>query len=1102
MISEGSASSANRRPQNQVATRSTVRSVGHVAKSCLHNELESVFLVTALVRVRHQVQCILKRARLVTKLNIQLHVHRGFCDGDALDRYECTLRTAHHKPPAFLLLFCIEGGANWSEGCIILHCITPQTNDNTCTSTGTERLCVLHLVLERDHREAVARARDVHDLRLREVLEELLLGVLLEVHDVEDVLDLHGLRLLVQRRAEVRQLHEGARVDRRGLDDHLRELHGEEGGGEPAARGDHVDEALEEPDGVLQDEALVRGEVRRDRGAVEVRVQQELGLRVRVVQLVLLHPHAQGLGEAAERRLLPGADGHRVELRGRAEDVHEPAPLRALGDAPGEGLDGRVPDVVVRRDEPQVRRRQLHVALDAAAAEALEALDGVLDDLGEVVAEVLVGHALEPVVVRVLGEPPVVEGPGQPVHGVLLVLDGLHHDLRVHVVRHALVQVALDGERLVDELLVVLLLRVLRQQHAHARLVDPGPARAAHHLQHVVDGVVHVAVLAAVELLRVHDDHEVRQHRHPPAQLLRGHDDLDRARLEEPLYHGPLGGAEPLVEEAHAVLEGLLEGLLARSCEVRPHRLVGHVQEALGLVIRGGVQKQVYRRHAGLLPVGHEDDERLVRRVVLDGLVHGPAHGQEAGGAVVDVEALNHHLQRHGPDVRREVEEAGVAGPDPLAHVLGVRERRGERDYPDGLLDLGRDIAHAADDGLEGRPDVAVQEVQLVHDEDPHLLHALPRLPPPAHEVPLLRGRDDDVRLLEDLHVAGCLSHQLGHLETKSLPELVRPLIEPLLGCRGVRRNIHTALHGVGLIHEHPQHGKLGADGFPARRRRADEAVVVRGVEGAEGLRLDRVEDFESLRCVQLLGVGVPQRREGERLEVEQLGVRWVPLRQDEVPEGHRQQGLRIDPAVGYHPDEVLRRQGLRDRDREVARVLLLRAALLQDEHLLVEDLLPVHVLYENPEGLGAAVDTLVPLEVWRDGQLDHQARPRDRLHIRAEVELRKLVDKLVDRLPHLRESYELSDVGAREVVVALPREVLLLDLVQDLFVQTLEVPQWCLRAPHPLVDHLAPIERPQRQCGPAAPQANLKDCTHDPPCRLLHIHHVGEQCETVEFQL
>mmetsp|Transcript_112262 Transcript_112262/g.317542 ORF Transcript_112262/g.317542 Transcript_112262/m.317542 type:complete len:389 (+) Transcript_112262:1395-2561(+) len=387
---------------------------------------------------------------------------------------------------------------------------------------------------------------------------------------------------------------------------------------------------------------------------------------------------------------------------------------------------------------------------------------------------------------------------------------------------------ALDWQGLVDELFIVLLLGVLCQEHAHARLVDAWSAGAAHHLQHVVDRVVHVPVLAAVELLRVHDDDQVRQHGHAPAELLRGHEDLDGAGLEEPLDDGALRGAEALVQEAHTVLEGLPERALARSCQMRPHRVVRDVQEAFGLVVGRGVQQQVDCRHAGLLAIRHEHDHGLVGRVMLDGLVHGTAHGEQPCGPMVDVETLDDHLKRHCPHVRREIEEARAAGPDPLANVLGIRQGGSKCHYPDGLLDLHRDVAHAAHHCLECWPDVTVQQVQLINNEEAHLLDALPRLPAATHQVPLLGSRDHHVGLLKDLHVACRLAHQLGHLEAQHLAELVRPLVEALLRRGGVGRHVDAPLHGVGLAHEHAEHGELAAHGLAARRRRADQAVVVR----------------------------------------------------------------------------------------------------------------------------------------------------------------------------------------------------------------------------------------------------------------------------------
>mmetsp|Transcript_29704 Transcript_29704/g.63181 ORF Transcript_29704/g.63181 Transcript_29704/m.63181 type:complete len:279 (-) Transcript_29704:1719-2555(-) len=220
------------------------------------------------------------------------------------------------------------------------------------------------------------------------------------------------------------------------------------------------------------------------------------------------------------------------------------------------------------------------------------------------------------------------------------------------------------------------------------------------------------------------------------------------------------------------------------------------------------------------------------------------------------------------------------------------------------------------------------------------------------------------------------------------------------------------------------------------------------------------------------------------------------------MPERDGQQRLGVDPTVRDHTDEVLRRQRLSDGHSEVQRVFLLGTPLLQHKHLLMQNLLTVDVLDKDPEGLGASMHLRIPLEIGRYRELHHEAGARDGLHVGTEIELGKLVNQLVDGLPHLREADELADLGAGKVVVALPGEVLLLHLPEDLFGETLEVPQRRLRSPHPLVDHLAPVQGPQGQRGPATTKADLEDGTHDPTCGLLHVDHIRKQGETVELQL
>ena len=60
---------------------------------------------------------------------------------------------------------------------------------------------------------------------------------------------------------------------------------------------------------------------------------------------------------------------------------------------------------------------------------------------------------LQVVVVGVLRHAAVQEGPGEVVHSILLVLDGLGDDLGIEVVVHTVVQVRLHRQRLIQELL-------------------------------------------------------------------------------------------------------------------------------------------------------------------------------------------------------------------------------------------------------------------------------------------------------------------------------------------------------------------------------------------------------------------------------------------------------------------------------------------------------------------------------------------------------------------------------------------------------------------------------------------------------------------------
>ena len=128
------------------------------------------------------------------------------------------------------------------------------------------------------------------------------------------------------------------------------------------------------------------------------------------------------------------------------------------------------------------------------------------------------GHTLEVVVVGILSHPAVEEGPGEIVDSILLVLDGLGDDLCVKVIVQAMIQVALDGQRFVEELFVEILLASLAQEHALGIVIVQRPVCATSHLNQVRDRIIIVHVLLAVVTLSVHDDDQVGVHGQRPAK--------------------------------------------------------------------------------------------------------------------------------------------------------------------------------------------------------------------------------------------------------------------------------------------------------------------------------------------------------------------------------------------------------------------------------------------------------------------------------------------------------------------------------------------------------------------------------------------------------
>lgn len=244
---------------------------------------------------------------------------------------------------------------------------------------------------------------------------------------------------------------------------------------------------------------------------------------------------------------------------------------------------GCIINVVVSSDHAQVQGQTVHLVLDADALRLLQIRERVLDEFGQMIGQVPMRDPLQVVVVRVLRESPVQERPRQVVDGVLLVLDGLRDDLCVKVVVHPVVEMALHGQRVVQELLEEVLLGALAHQNALRVVVLQRSVRSAHHLQHVGYGVVFVRVHFSVVKLRIHDDDEMCEYVDGPAQIAGNYGHLHGPGVEQLLHQPQVAGGESFVHVCHALRKGFFQRLVGHPVQERLYVLFFRVEEPVGL---------------------------------------------------------------------------------------------------------------------------------------------------------------------------------------------------------------------------------------------------------------------------------------------------------------------------------------------------------------------------------------------------------------------------------------------------------------------------------------------------------------------------------------
>ena len=76
--------------------------------------------------------------------------------------------------------------------------------------------------------------------------------------------------------------------------------------------------------------------------------------------------------------------------------------------------------------------------------------------------------------------------------------------------------------------------------------------------------------------------------------------------------------------------------------------------------------------------------------------------------------------------------------------------------------------------------------------------------------------------------------------------------------------------------------------------------------------------------------------------------------------------------------DEILWREWFEHGNKKAQNVFVAGVLALEEKVLVVEDYLTVHIFNEDPEGLRATVDLLVPLEVGSDGELNLKGAPEN----------------------------------------------------------------------------------------------------------------------------
>mmetsp|Transcript_111443 Transcript_111443/g.322190 ORF Transcript_111443/g.322190 Transcript_111443/m.322190 type:complete len:382 (-) Transcript_111443:3252-4397(-) len=376
-----------------------------------------------------------------------------------------------------------------------------------------------------------------------------------------------------------------------------------------------------------------------------------------------------------------------------------------------------------------------------------------------------------------------------------------------------LVQRRLHRKRLVDESPVKVLLRLVNHDHSPGLGVELRPAGSTHHLQHIRNGEVDVALQLAVVVLGALDDDEVGREVDAPSQR-GGADQHQDLRLHEQLLDDL---AVPLWQsgmvDADAIGQSLLETRIGdpplRVLQLMGLQLAKLLRVLVG--VRGHERNDVEGSEARLPSRRHEDQGRLhpvfLHGMVFDGVEARLVHLSHPRHEMLLGIALDVRCHRHGPHGRFEVEEADDANAEPIGDVMRVREGRAETNEADLLVEVARDVTHPGHDHLEHWSAILPKQVDLVDDDEADLPHVRSVLPMARDAVPLLGRRHDDVRTLKRIDIR---SEVTGEFHD-GLPELALhtflPILHALTSQRLQRSDVDDLF--VGLVVKQAKHRQL-----------------------------------------------------------------------------------------------------------------------------------------------------------------------------------------------------------------------------------------------------------------------------------------------------